>query len=121
MKLTHFADGCCLAATLCHGIGDGTRYGNMLYNLSKIYKGEEIGEIDHDRSYLWPDRLVESFPMLGEEMAKAPRKAAENVSEIPAMFLYQEPNQQHSLYIPKVWIAKIALRAILQCRKTLKD
>ena len=53
---------------------DGQRLIELYRDLGRAYRGVEIPDRCHDRSYMWPDQLAKRFTFLGEDIAQLPRK-----------------------------------------------
>ena len=102
IKLTHLIDGCVLNLTIAHITMDGERSMQFLRDLGKAYRGHEVAERDFDRSCHWPDRLVEHYPFLGEEVAALPRSCASEQKIVRFPERYDQTIETEILFFSQV-------------------
>ena len=102
IKLTHLKDGCVLNLALAHIMVDGVRSVELFRDISRAYCGGEVPGRNHDRSCMWPDRLVKSYPFLGEEVARLPRTCVDEQQLIGFPDTYGQPLETEALYFSKV-------------------
>eukprot|EP00210_Caulerpa_lentillifera_P005002 g4776.t1 len=101
LKLTHFRDGtCCIGATVHHSVADAQRLAELIQDVGLAYLGNELREIDHDRSKLWPDQLVQKIE-LGMSPEHFPRKIDVKFDSLPLPSFPEETYAIESIYIPK--------------------
>ena len=84
---------------------DGQRLIELNRDLGRAYRGEEIPDRCHDRSYLWPDQLAKHFTFLGDDIAKLPRKLQSEM-ELPSFVHFPDDSFfLEALYFSKVCFA----------------
>lgn len=103
MKLTHLTDGCVLNVTIAHLIVDGRSVCHLIDDIAAVYRGEEFPPRSHDRSCLWPDRVAQHYPFLGEEVAQLPKIASTKKETVGYPITKpDQPSAVECLYFSKV-------------------
>lgn len=101
VKLTHFSDGAsAVAGTIHHSVADAQRLAELMEDVSRAYRGETLRLIDHDRTKLWPDQLVQKI-QLGLSPDDFPRKIEQKFDVLPLPSFPEETYSIESIYIPK--------------------
>ena len=87
---------------ISHMLMDGQRLIELYRDLGRAYRGEEIPDRCHDRSYMWPDQLAKYFTFLGDDIAQFPRKVLPE-AEMPSFAHFQDDSFcLEALYFSKV-------------------
>ena len=102
VKLTHCSDGCILSVCIRHMIMDGQRYMETCRDIGRAYRGLEISDRDHNRSYLWPDQIAKRYESLGDEIRNLPRKLPKEPLAIDFVSFPDEICQNYALFLSKV-------------------
>ena len=89
---------------------DGQRAVELFRDISRAYCGREVHDKCHDRSGMWPDRLVHYYPFLSEEVANLSRTCVRQQKLVGFPESYAESVETEILVFSKARLLCISTR-----------